>query len=296
MKTFLDNLINEFNKVKKLFEELILKHSNIYKWNTDCEEIFFVSPDGDYAFKELNPDGKKIQSELFQLYNHSYNLVSVLLKNQVEPTIEDLITNHNILIKYINHNSSTWYKNITDVYNEINDAINKILLIINDLYNVPNMQNIFIPDTNALIQNPNIDAWLFEDKPFTVLLIPTILSELDKLKIEHRNPDVKEKAKSVINRIKGFRNRGSMFEGVILKKGISYLKSIAVEPNFMNTLNWLDEKNNDDRFIATYFEIFRSYPSYNVSIVTSDINLQNKADFSLIPFVEPPELNPLNDK
>lgn len=293
MKTFLDNLFEKIDNVKMLFEELIIKHSNIYKCITKSRSPFIISVSGVYIFKELKPEGKRIQSKLNKEYTDLFNLISVLLNNQVKPTIDKFNKINNILMKVINQNGNTFYKTIKEMNKSVNDAFNDLKSLLEELYKHLEKQIYIIPDTNALIQNPDLEDWVFEKKPFTILLVPTVLSELDKLKIEHRNEEVRKKANSVINRIKGYRNRGSLFEGVNLRNGVSYLMSSAIEPNFTNTLNWLDENNNDDRFIASYFEIIRSYPDYNVSIVTGDINLQNKAEFALIPFYEPPKVKPL---
>ena len=35
----------------------------------------------------------------------------------------------------------------------------------------------------------------------------------------------------------------------------------------------------------------RKFPGRAVALVTRDINLQNKADFATVPFMEPPELD-----
>ena len=117
--------------------------------------------------------------------------------------------------------------------------------------------------------------------------MPTVLSELDKLKIVHRDDNFRKKVESVINRIKGYRTQGSLLNGVAVYKTI-VIKMIAKEPNFNNTLSWLDKNNNDDRFIASVIEYQVDNPSHRVFLVTSDINLQNKAEMAKLPFFETP--------
>ncbi len=63
-----------------------------------------------------------------------------------------------------------------------------------------------------------------------------------------------------------------------------------MEPNFSKTLSWLDSSNNDDRILASYIEVMKIYLNSPIVIVTNDINMQNKAEFAGLPFVEPPEL------
>jgi predicted ribonuclease YlaK len=55
------------------------------------------------------------------------------------------------------------------------------------------------------------------------------------------------------------------------------------------SLPWLDAGNRDDRFIASVIEVMRAHPRSAVVIVTRDVNLQNKAEFASLPFVEPPD-------
>ena len=139
--------------------------------------------------------------------------------------------------------------------------------------------------------NPRIEQWRFDDvSEFEIILTPTVLSEHDKLKIAHRLESVREKAEGLIRQIKGYRGRGKLNNGVPLVNGVSTLKSIAVEPNFNKTLSWLDPSNDDDRILASFIEVMKIYPNSPVIIVTNDINMQNKAEFAGIPFVEPPEL------
>ena len=56
-----------------------------------------------------------------------------------------------------------------------------------------------------------------------------------------------------------------------------------------SSLPWLDSNNNDDRLLAGVIEVMRTRPRSPVLAVSRDINFQNKAEFSNIPFVEPPE-------
>ena len=113
----------------------------------------------------------------------------------------------------------------------------------------------------------------------------SILSELDELKIKSSNQEFQKKVKSVIKRLKGYRNQGNLIKGVTVEKSIT-LKMIASEPNFNKTLSWLVSENNDDRIIASALEIQRNNPSSAVCIVTSDINLQNKTEMASLCYFD----------
>lgn len=74
-----------------------------------------------------------------------------------------------------------------------------------------------VPDTNCLIGTPDPTAYRapIGEERFTFTLLPTILGDLDRLKFEHRNPDVRDKAKKTIDRIKGSRWQGSLADGAL---------------------------------------------------------------------------------
>ena len=121
------------------------------------------------------------------------------------------------------------------------------------------------------------------------MLTSTVLSELDRLKVEHRNADIQDRANKLIRQIKEYRRRGPLTDGVPLVKDTSRIRARAVEPKIEESLPWLDPGNNDDRILASMIEVMRQYPRSLVTLVTRDINLQNKAEFARVVFVEPPE-------
>jgi hypothetical protein len=152
-----------------------------------------------------------------------------------------------------------------------------------------NAETLAVPDTNALIANPEAgDYGIFGGgDPVTVVFLPTVLGELDRLKIVHRNEDFRKKVESIIRRLKEFQRRGDVTEGVRAQGNVS-VRFVAHEPRFEQTLPWLDKDNEDDRIIAATLELQRENPSARVLLVTADINHQNKAAAALIPFEEPP--------
>jgi hypothetical protein len=142
-----------------------------------------------------------------------------------------------------------------------------------------------VPDTNSLLEHPDPSEYrsIVGADAFVFMLLPTVLCELDRLKIEHRNPDLRDKR--AITRMKGWRNQGSLSIGVTVDKSIT-VRACPSEPNMNNTLTWLDSTVGDDRIIASIIALQAEQPSSRVILVTSDINLQNKADAALIETVE----------
>jgi predicted ribonuclease YlaK len=148
---------------------------------------------------------------------------------------------------------------------------------------------ILVPDTNSLIaeSDPTKYRALIGQESFVFMLLPTVLSQLDRLKIEHRNPEVREKARNVVVRTKGWRNQGSLASGVTVDKSI-LVKSSHQEPDMERTLSWLDANNEDDRIIASVLALQAGYPAAHVTLVSGDINILNKADAALIDTNEGP--------
>jgi len=89
------------------------------------------------------------------------------------------------------------------------------------LFDVTGTSEVFVvPDTNALLAtaDPVRYRGCAEQDSFTFTLLPTVLGDLDRLKIEHRNEDVREKARKIITRISGWRNQGSLIDGVTVDR------------------------------------------------------------------------------
>lgn len=270
-----------------LMEDLYLKHTKIYMWNEPGSGIIDVS--GNYSFRELDNTGRQVQSLLLDEYSRFYALLSILLKEQPRDTLRELKAFHKTVIDRIELRH-TWERTEKAALDKGKDALLGEVALIKRLYDLSEGVTIFVPDTNALLYNTNLEEWVFANiKKYTILLLPAVLSELDELKINHRNEAVREKTKSLINKFKEYRRRGRLSDGVVLVNDVSTIMSLAIEPDFNNTLPWLSPDNNDDRLLCAIVEVMRSHPRSLVIIITADINLQNKAEFARLPFVEPPE-------
>jgi predicted ribonuclease YlaK len=119
-----------------------------------------------------------------------------------------------------------------------------------------------------------------------VRLVPTVSAELNRLKVEGRTPELRDKVQAVIRRIKGLRDRGSLAAGVAVTHTVRFV-SQANEPDFSRMPSWLDRTNNDDRILASAIALHGSHAASTVVLITSDLNLQTKADAAGLPYVEP---------
>jgi hypothetical protein len=65
----------------------------------------------------------------------------------------------------------------------------------------------------------------------------------------------------------------------------------AREPDFSRAPGWLDRENNDDRILASAWEVQGVRAAATVVLITGDLNLQTKADNVGLPYVETPKVD-----
>lgn len=149
---------------------------------------------------------------------------------------------------------------------------------------------VVVPDTNVILRNQDFPSWVgtVGTAAFTVLLVPGVLGELDEQKTNHRVPEVREKARSFSNRVKGWRNQGSLSVGVRVEGNI-FVRVAAREPNLEQTLSWLDPRVVDDRIIASVLEWQRTNPTSAVQLLSGDSVMLAKADEAGVPTGDVPD-------
>lgn len=258
----------------------------IYYQDYSGDGIAVLAPK--YHWEELNVSQKSAQIHLKKEYELVAELFSLFFRNSTKQLVRKFEKADKVIRKWIEFESS-WHITSDIVKNEhkLREHFSELFELI-DILDVHNSNEIIlIPDTNSLIKtcDPVEYEIAASNGQFVFLLIPTVLQELDELKILHRNENVRDKAKKAITRIKGLRNQGSLISGVTVNKTIT-VKTTANEPDMGNTLSWLDKDNSDDRIVAKVIEVQNEFPASRVVLVTGDINLQNKAEAVLIEYSE----------
>ncbi len=289
MRTVTDNLKEMADEIQNLLEDLLQNHSSIYMWNMPGGSLAVFSVDGNYAYNELQEEGRQIQAQLLKEYRRFYALLTVLLKDQPEDTLKELSQADTIMTYTIEQNK-TWCKNTQEATLKAVKSLDAEFKLLSRLYDSSDGEATYVPDTNVLLYNPDLESWVFSETPkFTIVLLPTVLSELDQLKMSQRNEEVRKKVEKLIRKIKEYKRRGRLIDGVTLVRDKIKIQAIAIEPDMEVSLPWLDPDNNDDRILAGVVEVMRTRPRSPVLAVSRDINFQNKAEFANIPCEEPPE-------
>lgn len=289
MQSIIKLLNSDAEKIKMMLKEL-MSISKITKWNINdpYSSVIIIAPP--YRWEKLSNEGKQLQGRILKKYNRLIDMMKILIVDLPTQNLNLIEKTTPQVLEIIEQNKTLFSSSPQECLNKAIEKIDQQLKMLEGLYDPSPNTIIYVPDTNAILINPNLEKWVFEGvEGYTVVLVPVVLSELDKLKIDGRHETLRDKAKSFIKRIKEYMRRGTISEGVKLS-GKNKIKTIAVEPNFEKTLPWLDATNNDDRMIASYFEVVRQHPRSNVILVTADINMQNKAAFANAMFTDPPEI------
>ena len=282
MKTFVDHLTAELDKIKKNMFELLDNSRIKIRRNDPYSNIVIIAPTN-YWDKPTDIE-QALQIKINKSYSKWIETFKLFTENMPEDSKQKINQTDEFIKNWI-EKKSDW-----GIPNSISEAKSVFEREIKFFYNtlrlfakIENEEIIIIPDTNALIQEPNPKMYktLINSEKFTIVFLPTVLSELDELKIKSSNPDFQKKVKSVIKRIKGYRAQGNLLEGVTVEKSIK-LKMIASEPDFDRTLSWLDKDNNDDKIIASALEIQRENPSSAVCLVTSPRKFHKKISIKIL--------------
>lgn len=287
MKSIREQIKDFANEIESSMSELILKQSRISQWNHPESSVLLTLKN--FKWEALSQEGVQLQSKVFEEYGHFSSLLRVLLAKQPDHIRHKFNKSADLVNDIITQSVTTVLQNTQQAHQRVCKELHEQVALIDRLYDGSGGARMFVPDTNALLYNPDLEKWNFNAVPiFTIVLTPTVLSELDHHKINHRNEDVRKKADGLIGRIKDYRRRGRLSVGVPIKRDKITVMAIAKEPNFSDTLPWLDANSDDDRYLASFLEVMRTFASSITVLVTRDINLQNKAEFSRVPFLEPP--------
>lgn len=279
MTSFLNKLELQLDNIKSLKDSFL---SSIELYYHDLSRsysnlIVIGHPTNHWGQKKDGHDSFQLQlRKSFKTFLEYYSLIEPILPEKKANEGKQAIKQIN---SWIEEKHGAPGSTLEYAINRFNKELNKLSEALTLLGSSSgNSEIILVPDTNALLKHPELADYSSKfESTFVILITPTVIAELDSLKVNHRNESVREKAKSVINRFKGYKNQGDVIDkGITIAKKIK-LKMIPYEPKFDNVLSWLDPNNNDDRIIATVLDIEIRNITSEVILLTSDLNLQNKA-------------------
>jgi rRNA maturation endonuclease Nob1 len=286
-------LARDLDEIAALMMELLdcSKIQNIDP-NRGQSEVFFVGA-ATWGWQKSDDIQTRLQMQGLERYGDWFASFSLLFQHPTRDVRERIETADRSLRKWFERgqNDTTVPRTIDEAKDQARAWFGTFrrLLEIQCAGDDGNLSIIAVPDTNALIDNPDLASYeaVLGQESYRVRLVPTVLGELDELKRGGRTETLREAASRAGRMLKGLRDRGDVRVGAPVTKQVSAAFDVA-EPRFENVPDWLDPGIPDDRLLASALLIQSSEPSSVVVIVTSDLNLQTKAAALRLPYVEPP--------
>ena len=290
--SYLDRLRDEVSAIREEMD-CLLDRSTIRNVNpnTDDSPIVFVGA-ADWGWAPSDPETSALQMRLLARYGSWFDRFRLLFPHPT-PEVASKITDTDEFVRRWVSRPETWDHSIPRTIEQAKARSAKEFDILDELLDLAAKAGDdalrLVPDTNALIRNPDLASYArtAPRSTFQVHLLPTVLRELDDLKDRGRTQDLRDQAQGVVRRLKGLRDRGNLAAGVNLTKAIT-VKTDAREVDVRSVLDWLDPSVPDDRILAAALRLQSEHPSGIVLLVTSDLNLQNKADAVGLPYMETP--------
>ena len=126
-------------------------------------------------------------------------------------------------------------------------------------------------DTNVLLSNPSV---LMSFPDAEVIIPETVLGEIDKLKTQRVDPDLRFRGREVSRMLFELSETGSLMTGVDLPRGgklrVSPLRSDIEFPE------GLSNRNADDRILAVAYQVCKGGCN-DLMLITNDLNMLLKA-------------------
>ncbi len=187
--TMLDILRVRAERIRTDGVRLLDEFSGMRPRNTPGDSSVRLNPRGDQSWNELPPVGKQMQAQLLPEINRFAELVRTLARDLPNASQQDLSGVLKMIRDSCEQNATTWWKTKDEAVDGFRKLIDQVVATLDEFYGISPGVTLAIPDTNALLGNPDVEQWQFEDvDQFTLILTPTILSELDSHKISHSSP------------------------------------------------------------------------------------------------------------
>ena len=243
-----------------------------------------------FKWEPLPADARPQQNRLRESYGQFAAVADAVLAEQPQSVRERLKKAHATVLRTIDQEDATTRETVEDNERAALAALDGVLRLVSERGSGDGAEALLVPDTNALYASPALEEWKFEEcDRFAIVLVPAILTEIDRHKDQHPIDTVRQKARKLVKQIREYRRRGRLVDGVPLRKDRSRILAWPRQPNLERSLPWLDRTSADDRLLASSIEIARAFALGPTAIVTRDMNLQNKCELARVPFLEPPE-------
>lgn len=102
METILNYLELRANEIRDSLTHFMLNHSSI-EHRKPYDEVWFIDPEGDRYYGDLDKVGMKMQSYLSECYGQFYSMLHPLLEDQPENVLSKMSKSKEIITRTIDH-------------------------------------------------------------------------------------------------------------------------------------------------------------------------------------------------
>ena len=268
MQSIIQHIHIEASKLKTLLDSL-KEYSDLVRWNHSSIKISGL---GDYQWDRLNDSGREIQEQLLQGYKHLFEYIRFLTTYLPIEQQRILETSANKMLAVINQTGNFFTMDREELFQDAIRALDLQLQIVVEAYEVLDSHYLIIPDSGALVANPELEKWNFEGiESFKLMLLPAIVAELDE-----NTTDTNQVKNKIKTKILDYAKQGNIAAGVNLNEH-NIIKFAGNIKEAKATLPGLDVHNKLDQLLAAYFEIAKINSHSQVLLITNNPGLQERA-------------------
>jgi hypothetical protein len=200
-------------QIEGLIDELLVQHSGVSVFRNDPRsDMVFIGFTN--SWEKLEQPGRQLQSRILRDLERYEPFVKMLLRGAPENARREAEEASETIREAVDQSEGTYRERPEQVVEEVREAFAKHREHLGSLYDPAPGEHVYVPDANAIIWNPDLEDWTFDDsRRFSVVLTSTLLGELDSLKMPSRGDSVREKAEGAIRRIKEYGRRGDIHAG-----------------------------------------------------------------------------------
>ena len=139
MGTMLDYLDPRVKEIKDSLTHFMLNHSSIEP-RKPYDEIWYIDPEGDRYYSDLDKVGMKMQSYLSECYGQFYSILYPLLEDQPEDVLLKISKTKEVITRTIDHRL-TFCESSKQALNLALAALEDQLKIIKGIYEEKTSEN-----------------------------------------------------------------------------------------------------------------------------------------------------------
>lgn len=166
--TVVDSLNEDAQVIKKLIRELLEHHASLmaaqrYDWEIDLRGYH-------YWEKKLSVEGKRLQTNLLDKFKSYCSIVGVLIRPLSGAGRSNFASLKNKVSEVVELRGVFWESDKQTILANTLSAVDQLQQLLEHLYSSEG-EHLFVPDTNALLHNVEIEKWHFEDAAKFVLIL-----------------------------------------------------------------------------------------------------------------------------